>query len=176
MLFPPELNAALGSASPSQVPADPPPDIEYAGTVEKGHGRIEMRRLALSREVASHLGWPGAAQVCRIERTRERAGKTSCSISYAVTSLPRTRAGPEELLALVREHWGIENRLHYRRDVALREDASRIRTGNAPQALAALRNTMLRLVHSLPGSLAAIREAFAEDRPHAIATVKYGVL
>ena len=175
MLFPPALNAALGSASP-QVPADPPPDIEYAETIEKGHGRIEVRRLALSREVAPHLGWPGAAQVCRIERTRERAGKISRAVSYAVTSLPRARAGPEELLALVREHWGIENRLHYRRDVALREDASRIRTGNAPQAVAALRNTMLRLVHSLPGPLAAIREAFAEDRPHAIATAKYGLL
>ena len=108
MLFPPELNAALGSASPSQVPADPPPDIEYAETVEKGHGRIEMRRLALSREVVPHLQWPGAAQVCRIERTCERAGKTSRAVSYAVTSLPRVRAGPEELLALVREHWGVE--------------------------------------------------------------------
>ncbi len=150
MLFPPELNAALGGASPQALLAAPPPDVEYAETVEKGHGRIE--------------------------RTRERAGKTSRAVSWAVTSLPRARAGPEELLALVREHWGVENRLHYRRDVALREDASRVRAGNAPQALAALRNAMLRLVHSLPGSLAAIREAFAEDRPHAIATTKHGVL
>ena len=176
MLFPPELNAALGGASPQALLAALPPDIEYAETVEKGHGRIEMRRLALSREVAPHLRWPGAAQVCRIERTCERAGKTSCSVSWAVTSLPRARAGPEELLALVREHWGVENRLHYRRDVALREDASRIRAGNAPQAVAALRNAMLRLVHSLPGPLAAIREAFAEDRSHAIAAAKYGLL
>ncbi len=174
MLFPPELNAALGGASPQALLAAPPPDVEYAETVEKGHSRIEMRRLALSCEVVPHR--PGAARVCRIERTCERAGKTSRAVSWAVTSLPRARAGPEELLALVREHWGIENRLHYRRDVALREDASRIRAGNAPQALAALRNTMLRLVHSLPGPLAAIREAFAEDRPHAIATAKYGVL
>ena len=170
MLFPPALNAALGSSSP-QVPADPPPDIEYAETIEKGHGRIEVRRLALSREVAPHLCWPGAARVCRIERTRERAGKIGRAISYAATSLPRSRASPEELLALVREHWGIKNRLHYRR-----EDASRIRASNAPQAVAALRNTMLRLVHSLPGPLAAIRETFAEDRPHAIATAIYGIL
>ena len=131
-----------------------------------------MRRLALSCEVAPHQRWPGGAQVCRIERACERAGKTS----RAVTSLPRARAGPEELLALVREHWGVENRLHYRRDVALREDASRVRAGNAPQAVAALRTAMLRLAHSLPGSLAAIREAFAEDRSHAIATAKYGLL
>ena len=149
-------------------------DIEYTETVEKGHGRIEVRRLALSREVASHLQWPGAARVCRIERTRERAGKTGRAVSRAVTGLPRARAGPEDLLALVRRRRGIGNQLHYRRDVALREDASRIRAGNAPQALAALRNTMLRLVHSLPGSLAAIREAFAEDRPHAIAPQNTG--
>ena len=81
MLFPPELNAALGGASPQALLAAPPPDIEYAETVEKGHGRIEMRRLALSREVAPHLRWPGAAQVCRIERTCERAGKTSRAVS-----------------------------------------------------------------------------------------------
>ena len=118
MLSPLEPNAALGSALP-QVPAAPPPDIEYAETVEKGHGRIVARHLALSREVAPHLCWLGAAQVCRIERTRERAG-------------------PEALLTLVREHWGIENRRHYRRDIALREDAIRVRTGNAPQAIAAL--------------------------------------
>ena len=88
MLFPPELNAALGGASLQAPLAAPPPDVEYAETVEKGHGRIEVRRLALSREVASHLQWPGAARVCRIERTRERAGKTSCSVSWAVERTP----------------------------------------------------------------------------------------
>ena len=124
-----------------------------------------------------HLQWPAAAQVCRIERTREIAGKkTSHEIAYAITSLPRERAGPEHLLALVRQHWSIENRLHYRRDVALGEDASRIRSGNAPQALAALRNTMLRLVETMPGSLTAIRETYAENRLDAIALAKQGFL
>lgn len=126
--------------------------------------------------MVAHLQWPGAAQVCRIERTRERAGKTSHEIVYAITSLPRERAGPEELLALVRQHWSIENRLHWRRDVALREDASRVRSGNAPQALAALRNTMLRLVEAMPGPLSAIRETFAENRLNAIALAKKGFL
>ena len=123
MLFPPALNAAPGSASPQALLAAPPPDIEYAETVEKGHGRIEVRRLALSREIVPHLGWPGAARVCRIERTLERAGKTGRAVSYAVTSLPRFRIGPEELLAFVREHWGVENRLHYRR---AREEIGRL--------------------------------------------------
>lgn len=114
--------------------------------------------------------------MCRIERTREIAGKTSREIAYAITSLPRERAGPDRLLALARQHWSIENRLHYRRDTALGEDASRVRSGNAPQALAALRNTILRLVESMPGPLTAIRETFAENRLDAIALAKRGFL
>lgn len=119
---------------------------------------------------------PGAAQACRIERTREVAGKTSHEIGDAITSLPRERAGAEDLLALVRQHRSIENRLHWRRDVALGEDASRVRSGNAPQALAALRNTVLRLVEAMPGPLTAIRETFAENRLDAIALAKQGFL
>ncbi len=161
---------------PPPVPATPPPDLERAETIDKGHGRLEVRRLALSREIVPYLKWPAAAQVCRIERTREVAGKTSHEVVYAITSLPRERAGPEHLLALVRQHWAIENRLHYRRDVALGEDASRIRSGNGPQALAALRNTVLRLVEAMPGPLTAIRETFAENRLNAIALAKQGFL
>ena len=174
MLFPPAPSAARDSAAPG---GSPPPDVEYAETADKAHGRIEVRRLALSREVAWRLDWPGAAQVCRNERIRERAGKKpSLKVSCFVTGPARSRAGPAELLALVRRHWGIENRLRYRRDTALREDASRVRTGNAPQALAALRNAVLRLVRPLPGPLAAIRETFAENRLQAIETAKDGVL
>ena len=174
MRFPPAPNAARGSVSPGD---GPPPDVEYAETADKAHGRVEVRRLALSREVASHLGWPGAAHVCRIEWIRERAGKKSGrKVSCFVTGPARSRAGPAALLALVRRRRSIETRLHYRRDTALREDASRVRAGNAPQALAALRNTVLRRVRSLRGPLAAIRETFAENRLEAIAAAKDGVL
>ena len=98
--FPPAPSAVPGSASP-QVPADPPPDIEYAETVEKGRGRIEVRRLALSCEVVPHLRWPGAARVCRIERICERAGKTSRAVSRAVIGLPRARAGASRTAATI---------------------------------------------------------------------------
>lgn len=154
----------------------PPPDIEHTLTVEKGHGRIETRRLSLSRESAACLNWPEAAQICRIERTREHAGKISHEIAYAVTSLPRERAGPKELLALWRDHWRIENTLHWRRDVLLREDASRIRSGTMPQAIAALRNALLHLAQNQSQPLAATREAFAENRCAAITAVKRGIL
>lgn len=154
----------------------PPPDRESAQTIEKGHGRIETRRITVSREVVAALDWPGVAQVCRIERSRESKGRISHEIVYAITSLPRSQASPEALLALARDHWGIENRLHWRRDVLLGEDASRIRSGAAPQAMAILRNTMLAIANLFAAPIPAVRMAVAEDRCAAIATVKNGFL
>lgn len=123
-----------------------------------------------------HLDWPGVAQVGRIEREREIRGQTSREVAYAVTSLTREQAGPEALLSLVRGHWAIENQLHWRRDVSLREDACRVRSGCAPQALAALRNTVLRLARALPGPLAAVRQTLAENRLDAILLATQGFL
>jgi hypothetical protein len=142
----------------------PPPDLRTAGTVEKGHGRIETRTLSVSHECAAHLGWPGAQQVCRIERTREIGGRVSREIAYAVTSLPPEQAGPDRLLGLWRDHWLIENRLHWRRDVVAREDQSRLRSGAAPQAMAAIRNTTLFMLRGQQGSLRSRRAARAENR------------
>jgi predicted transposase YbfD/YdcC len=175
-LFPPELVSALDGQTGTGPGDGPPPDREHAETVEKEHGRLEVRRLTATREIVPYLAWPGLAQVCRIERTRERAGKTSCEVVYAITSLTREQAGPAALLALARQHWAVENSLHWRRDVTLNEDYSRVRSGAAPQALAALRNTVLRLVRSLPGPLTAIRETFAENRRDAITLAKNGFL
>jgi hypothetical protein len=62
-----------------------------------------------------------------------------------ITSLPASIGTPKRLLALVREHWGIENGLHYRRDRSLREDDSQLRMGHAPHLLAILNNTALSL-------------------------------
>ena len=149
---------------------------ECAQTVEKEHGRIETRHITVSSEVVPSLDWPSVTWVCRIARTREIKGKTSHEIVYAITSLSRTDASPEALLALVRDHWRIENRLHWRRDVILGEDASPIRSGAAPQAMAAMGNTLARIAHSFAGPLAEIREIFAEDRFRAIATIKNGFL
>jgi predicted transposase YbfD/YdcC len=135
-----------------------------------------MRRIATTGEVVPHLAWPGLAQVCRIERTRQIRGQTSREVVYAVTSLSRMRAGPADLLALTRKHWTIENQLHWPRDVILREDASRVRSGAAPRALAVLRNTVLRLLRHQPGPLTAIRETFAENRLCAITLATNGFL
>ena len=74
--------------------------------------------------LAEHLApsWPGLAQVCRITRERIVRGKASSETAYAITSLTAGRAGAARLLALSREHWGIENKLHHVRDVTCRED------------------------------------------------------
>jgi predicted transposase YbfD/YdcC len=87
-------------------------------------------------------------QVCLLERVRRIKGKVTTETVCAVTSLGRERASAERLLAISRGHWHIENRLHWVRDVSLGEDACRVRTGEAPEILAAIRNAVLRLLRA----------------------------
>jgi hypothetical protein len=87
--------------------------------------------------------WPGLGQICRLVHQSQRKGRWRTEVHYKITSLPPERAGPADLLRLSRGHWAIENQLHYVRDVTLGEDASRIRSGAAPQAMAAIRNLIL---------------------------------
>jgi predicted transposase YbfD/YdcC len=96
--------------------------------------------------------------VFRIERERRIGTKVEVETAYGITSLAREQAGAQRLLKLNRDHWGIENGLHYRRDVTLREDASRIRKGGAGQVMAVLRNMILFLLprsgrKSLPAAI-----------------------
>lgn len=70
---------------------------------------------------------------------------------FAITSLPPDQASAAELAGLVRGHWGIENRLHWVRDTAYREDASQVRTGNAAHLMATIRNLAISL-HRLAGA------------------------
>lgn len=121
------------------------------------------------------LGWPGVRQVCRVVRIRTEKGKTSTETAFLVTSLTKEQARPEDLLRLSRAHWGIENRLHCVRDVALREDACRVRRGAGPQLLAALRNTVLTCIRRLGfDSVVEGLEHFSERRDHAIRLIRHG--
>jgi hypothetical protein len=72
-----------------------------------------------------------------------RKGRWHTEVHYKITSLPPERAGPTDVLRFSRGHWAIENQLHYVRDVTLGEDASRIRSGAAPQAMAAMRKLVV---------------------------------
>jgi predicted transposase YbfD/YdcC len=125
----------------------PAPGEAFAEAVEhRKHGdRVETRRLWASTALDGYSDWPGLGQACKIERTVRRPGKLTVEVAYAVTSLGR-EVGPSELLRLWRGHWAIENRLHWVRDVTLGEDASQVRTGSAPQFMAALRNAVLGLL------------------------------
>lgn len=126
-----------------------PPHIEQWN---KGHGRVERRRLWVSGALVGYTDWPHLAQACRMDRTRTLGnGKVEQEVSYAVTSLPATEGVPRQLLVLWRGHWGIENRLHWVRDVTFDEDRSQVRSGAAPQIMAALRNATIGLLR-LKGS------------------------
>lgn len=90
--------------------------------------------------------WKGAKQGFRLTRERTAHGRTTTDIHFGITSLSAEQADAATLLSYVRTHWCIENELHYVRDVTLREDACRVRKGNAPQVLAALRNAVIHLL------------------------------
>ena len=83
------------------------------------------------------------------QRIVRKKNATRREVAYAVTSLPPEAAGPDRLLALWRGHWGSENRVHWVRDVTFDEDRShdedrsQVRTGSAPQIMAALRNVAI---------------------------------
>jgi hypothetical protein len=116
--------------------------------VNKGHGRIETRRLWASDELAGYLDFPYARQVLRIERitTKLDGSLLRHEIVFGVTSLDSAKSSPRRLLELNRGHWGIENRLHWVRDVTFDEDRSQVRKGAGAQIMAALRNLAIGLL------------------------------
>jgi predicted transposase YbfD/YdcC len=105
-----------------------------------------VRTLISTTILNGYKDWPGLAQVFRLTRERTTAGKTTTEVAYGLTSLPRERADARRLLGLARRHWGIENSLHYVRDVTLGEDGCRVRLDAAPQILAGVRNAALHLL------------------------------
>lgn len=150
-----------------QMVFDQPPPGERFAFVEQHdqHGdRREVRRLWASTALTGYLDWPGAQQVGKVERRVAQHGEVVRQIRYFITSLAPA-LGAARLLALKRGHWQIENRLHYVRDVSMGEDASRVRTGAAPQVLAALRNVVLNLLrHAKVTAIKATLRQFGWER------------
>ncbi len=110
--------------------------------------------------MAAGLAFPHAAQAIQIvRRRRQLTGKNSKKWSaetvYAITSLTAIQARPADLARIARGHWGIEDRLHWVRDLTYDEDRSQVRTGNGPRVMASLRNLAI-----------AILRHPAPDRPH----------
>ena len=126
-------------------------------TLDKEHGRIDRRRYWVKD--LSDPGWDGYAdlygrrQAIRIERERHvlKTGETSIEVSYALTSLTGEQATPAQLAALIRNHWHIENRLHYVRDFTYDEDRCRVWVRDLPRTLACLTNAAISIIRCQSG-------------------------
>jgi predicted transposase YbfD/YdcC len=124
-------------------------DHDYAKTVNKGHGRIEIRECWLIRdtpviqEFREQHGWVGLRTLVMVRRQREIAGKRTEEISYYISSLTE---GAADILYAVRRHWAIENECHWVLDVVFDEDRSRIRLGDSPENFSLLRQMAISIL------------------------------
>jgi len=114
---------------------------------DRAHGRIEKRTLKVVT-ISAGILFPHAAQAIQVTRQvrRRNTRKWRTETVYAVTDLTAEQGRPDQLATWLRGHWCIENRLHWVRDVTFAEDLSRVRTGNAPQVMATLRNLAISLL------------------------------
>lgn len=116
--------------------------------VEKGHGRQERRHITTTGDLNDYLrrDWGEVEQVFRLQRERTHQEKSSREVVYGWTSLPRSVCSPEQLFQIIRDHWAVENRLHWRRDATLGEDRSTIRFLPVAQMFAVLNSVVLSLM------------------------------
>jgi predicted transposase YbfD/YdcC len=122
-------------------------EIQVASLVNKGHGRRETRTLWASTQLNDYLDWPGVKQVFRLERLtwHEKHQGYTREVVYGLTSLSPQQAFPKKLIRLLCSYWGIENGLHYRRDVTLHEDDTRLTVGQAGHNMAIFNNLAIGL-------------------------------
>ena len=142
--------------------------------VEKGHGRLERRHITTSPDLNDYLlrDWGEVGQVFRVQRERTSKQKHSVEVVYGWTSLTQKRCGPQRLSQLIRQHWAVENRLHWRRDATLGEDDCGVRLPPVAQMLAVLNTVVLSLMdlHQIP-NVARQRRRFASHPHEALAWV-----
>jgi predicted transposase YbfD/YdcC len=120
-------------------------------TVDGDHGRIETRKYTLIHEIAwlqQRHDWPGLASILIVESTRETVSKTERETRFYITSLhlPAATVGP-----MIRDHWAIENSLHWVMDMVFRDDECRVRTDNAPANFVTLKHMANNLIRRAPG-------------------------
>lgn len=122
-----------------------------AQTVNKAHGRLEQRTLTAIVDEPGFLDWPGVRQVFKLVRkvTSLTTQVVTTEETYGVTSLPADRASASQLLDFTRQHWQIENGLHYRRDVTLQEDGTRMSNKQQARTMAVLNSFIVGLVNKL---------------------------
>ena len=144
--------------------------VPSVSSVDTGHGR-RVRRTVKAIEAPAWVDFPGAAQVVQLRRTRIIKSRKHVEVVYLICSLPMTDAQPEAIAAWIQGHWGIENRLHWVRDVIFDEDRHQLRTANGPEIMAALRNlaiSLIRLFHSAGISIASTTRSLSRQPKRAI--------
>ncbi len=153
-------------------------------TKGKGHGRAERRsHLVMDAPAEIRALFSHVRQIAKVIRTRTvtswksdgsrktRVTKTSTETVYLITSLTSREAAPEHIAACIRAHWGIENQVHWVRDLTLREDASTVLAASRPANLATLRNAVLGIIRQYGSNdiAATRREArYDNDLLHAL--------
>lgn len=125
-------------------------EYEYTSKVEGDHGRIEQRRCSVITKL-SWIGqsnkWVGMQSVIKVETTREHNGKTTSDARYYISSIIQDA---EKFSQNIRQHWGIENNLHWTLDVQFREDESRKRKGQSSENFSIIRRIALLLLKKKP--------------------------
>jgi predicted transposase YbfD/YdcC len=130
-----------------------------APVVEADHGRIETRTATVSTEInwlQEQHQWPGLKAIGKVVRVRQTAEKTTTEAAYYLLSRVLS---PERFNQVVRQHWGVENSLHWRLDVVMNEDQDRTRMGHAPHNLAVLRHMAINAMQK-EGSKGSLRGKF----------------
>jgi predicted transposase YbfD/YdcC len=120
-------------------------DVPAVTVTDTGHGR-RVRRTIKAVQVPDWIEFPGAAQIIQLRRTRTIKGRKTIEVVYVICSLDMIAAPPATVATWIQGHWGIENALHWVRDVTFDEDRHQLRTGNGPQVMASLRNTAISLL------------------------------
>ena len=148
---------------------------EQAKTIQKGHGRLEQRLLTVMSNESDFIDWPGCRQVFKLERrvTQLNTKEETVDTVFGITSLPPERGSATQLLEWTQGYWGIENGLHYRRDVTLLEDATRMTNDDQAHAMAVLNNFTIGLARKLGfDNLASARRTF--DATLSLILSRYG--
>jgi len=155
----------------------PPMDFQQAKTVDKGHGRLEERTITVSSLLNDYLDWPAVAQVFKLERrfTNLATGEVEQEVRYGLTSLSSSKASPERLMKIVRSEWGIENGLHYRRDVTFQEDATRMTRKTAGRTMAIINNLVSNLLAIQDFGNFAQARRFFDARPQQALAIIFGL-
>lgn len=123
--------------------------LDFAGQLECGHGRIEQRNLRIAPLDSDISPFPHARQVLSCTRiyTSKNGGETKTETRYFITSIEPGKRTHQQLAAIIRQHWSIENLNHWKRDSSMwREDRSSLRCAKGAKNLALLRNAALAIL------------------------------